>query len=166
VPLVCGKRSFMNLNLTGKFLTCLLVLVTLTSEISSSDRVYKDITGKTFQLSGLSGKWILVNFWATWCKPCMEEIPDLVKLQQMHSDVAIVGIAIMYRNKKEIIEFVQNHSIPYSVVYGDEDMASDFGGLKSLPMSFLYSPSGKLVKKYNGPITLNELEDAMKSEEK
>ena len=121
----------------------------------------KDDHGTHYTLSGLHGKWVLVNFWAPWCPPCLEEIPDLVAMQQQHRDLQVIGVAVMYESRKKVMDVVNRKSISYPVVFGNEDTASDFGGLDGLPTSFLYTPSGKLVGRHEGVLTRSDLEQAI-----
>lgn len=121
----------------------------------------KDKDGAHYTLSGLRDKWVLVNFWAPWCSPCIQEMPDLVALQQQHKDVQVIGVAVMYQSRKEVLDMVTKQSLSYPIVFGNEDTAGDFGGLDGTPTSFLYSPSGKLVGHHQGPLTQNEIEQAI-----
>ena len=117
--------------------------------------------GIRISLDGLHGKWVLVNFWAPWCPPCLAEMPDLVKMQERHKDLQVIGVAVMYRARQDVTDIVKNKSISYPIVFGNEDIASDFGGVSGLPTSFLYSPSGKLVGQHQGPLTPRQIEQAM-----
>ncbi len=117
--------------------------------------------GIRISLNGLHGKWVLVNFWAPWCPPCLAEMPDLVKMQERHKDLQVIGVAVMYRARQDVTNVVKNKAISYPIVFGNEDIASDFGGVSGLPTSFLYSPSGKLVGQHQGPLTRQQLEQAM-----
>jgi thiol-disulfide isomerase/thioredoxin len=117
--------------------------------------------GAQYTLSGLHGKWVLVNFWAPWCPPCLEEMPDLDAMQQQHKDLQVIGVAVMYGSRKEVMDIVNKKSISYPIVFGTEDTAGDFGGLDGMPTSFLYSPSGKLVGHHPGILTKNEVEQVI-----
>jgi thiol-disulfide isomerase/thioredoxin len=121
----------------------------------------KDRDGVQYTLSGLQGRWVLVNFWAPWCPPCLEEMPDLIALQQQHKDLQVIGVAVMYHSREKVTDVVSRLSISYPIVFGTEDTAADFGGLTGLPTSFLYSPSGKLVGQHQGPLSKAEIEQAI-----
>lgn len=118
----------------------------------------KDSNGVQYTLSGLQGRWVLVNFWAPWCPPCLEEMPDFSALQQQHKDVLVIGVAVMYKDRQKVTDALSRLSISYPIVFGTEDTAADFGGLDGLPTSFLYSPSGKLVGQHQGILTRAEIE--------
>lgn len=118
----------------------------------------KDKDGAHYTSSGMHGKWVLVNFWAPWCPPCLQEMPDLVSLQKQHQNLQVIGVAVMYESRQEVMGVVNKLSIPYPIVFGTEDTAGDFGGLTGLPASFLYSPSGKLLAHIVGPVTQADIE--------
>ena len=139
----------------------LLILLSLAHAAFASDWSLKDRDGVRYTQAGLNGKWVLVNFWAPWCPPCLQEMPDLDALQQRHKDLQVIGVAVMYGNRKEVVDMVSKLSISYPIVFGSEDTAGDFGGLDGMPTTFLYSPSGNLVGHHQGILTQTEIEQAI-----
>ena len=139
----------------------LLLALSLNHTASAGDWNLKDKDGAHYTLSGLQGKWVLVNFWAPWCPLCIQEIPEFNALQQQHKDLQIIGVAVMYDSRKEVLGKVSKHSISFPTVFGNEDIAGDFGGLDGMPTSFLYSPSGKMVGRHQGPLTQNDIEQVI-----
>ena len=121
----------------------------------------KDRDGVRHTQSGMHGKWTLVNFWAPWCPTCLQELPDFVAVQKAHHDLQVIGVAVMYKSRKEVNEVASQLSVSYPVVYGSEDIASNFGGMEGLPTTYLYNPSGKLVGRHAGPLTEEQLEQAL-----
>jgi thiol-disulfide isomerase/thioredoxin len=121
----------------------------------------KDKDGTHYKLSEQKGKWVLVNFWAPWCEPCLQEMPSLDALQKQHKDLLVIGVAVLYRKSQEVMDTVRSTSVSYPIVLGNEDIASDFGEMKGMPTSFLYAPSGKLVGHHDGPLTQTDIEQAM-----
>ncbi len=121
----------------------------------------KDKDGVTYTQGGQPGKWVLVNFWAPWCPICIGEMPDLNALQQRHKNLQVIGVAVMYRKKQEVLDVVHEQALVYPVVLGNEDIASEFGEMAGMPISFLYSPEGRLVGRHDGPLTAQEVEQAM-----
>jgi thiol-disulfide isomerase/thioredoxin len=137
----------------------LILLFSLVGPATASDDwTLTDKDGHQLRLSDFRGKWVLVNFWATWCPSCIAETAALKDLQKTHSNLVVIGIAEEYRNAKEVLDFIKEKAITYPVVLGSEDTAGDFGGLNGTPTNFLYSPNGQLIGKHEGPITQNELE--------
>ncbi|MBI5437169.1 MAG: TlpA family protein disulfide reductase [Nitrosomonadales bacterium] len=148
-------------SLKGTLFAALLLSLCLAQPAGARDWNLKDKDGTHYTLSGLRGKWVLVNFWAPWCPLCIQEIPEFISLQQQHKDLQVIGVAVMYKNREEVMDMVSKKSISYPVVFGNEDTAGDFGGIDGMPTSFLYSPSGKLVGRHQGPLTQNEVEQAI-----
>jgi thiol-disulfide isomerase/thioredoxin len=118
--------------------------------------------GHTLDQSAYHGQWVLVNFWATWCQPCRQEIPELIRLQHDEAGkLTIIGIAVSYSNPQSVTDFVRQHGMGYPIVLGNADMAAEFGGFMGLPASFLYGPDGRLMHRFEGPQTEASIEQAM-----
>jgi len=130
----------------------------------ADDWSLQDKDGVRYKLSEQKGKWVLVNFWAPWCPECLHEMPELNALQKQHKDILVIGVAVMYKKKQEVLDAVRTQSVSFPVVLGDEDIASDFGEMKGMPTSFLFSPSGKLIGHHDGPLTQNDVERATAQE--
>lgn len=126
--------------------------------------VFKDMQGQAQRLSDYRGKWVLVNFWATWCPPCLEEIPDLVELHEAHkkSDLVVIGVALE-STEKSVKQFVDKKHVSYPVVVGDYDLAAQVGEVEALPTSYLFDPTGKLVSYQEGMVTRSSIESYIKN---
>ena len=135
---------------------------------SEPNVTFKDLDGNNVALSSMKGKVVLVNFWATWCEPCRGEIPILIGLQQKYSGkgFTLLGAAMDDEGKKVVEPFVkttqfsvagQPATMNYPIVLGNDDIASQFGGLLGMPTSFLISRDGKIVKKYMGALNENQI---------
>lgn len=118
---------------------------------------YSENQGELLKLSDLKGKVVLVDFWATWCPPCREGIPDLVALKHEFKDkgVEVVGISLDALTRggataADVVPFIESYKINYPIVRGDELAINAFGGIKSIPTSFLIDTKGRVIAKYEG----------------
>lgn len=143
-----------------------LWLLMLSAEIFAAPHFsLKDTTGKTHQLSQYKGKWVLVNYWATWCPPCLEEVPDLVYLyDHREKDLMILGVVFDYKNVQEVTKYVDDMLMSYPIVLGDDAVVTQIGRADVLPTTFIYNPQGALVKTKRGLITRQMIEKIMKGE--
>ena len=137
--------------------TLLLVCPTL---VHAADFVIRDIQGKTHRLADYRGKWVLVNFWATWCSPCLSEIPELISLHNAHKDkdLLVIGIAMESGSRKKVADFARKHGISYPVVLGDFKTAKQIGVVDVLPSSYLYNSRGEQVSYQAGEVTRASVE--------
>ncbi|MEK7810503.1 MAG: TlpA disulfide reductase family protein [Pseudomonadota bacterium] len=126
--------------------------------------VFKDMQGKQQRLQDYRGKWVLVNFWATWCPPCLEEVPDLVSLHEAHkkTDLVVIGVALD-SSEKSVREFIDKRHVSYPIVLGDYELAAQVGEVEVLPTTYMYNPQGELVSYQQGIVTRGSVESYMKN---
>lgn len=118
-----------------------------------------DSNGKTHTLAQYKGKWVLVNFWATWCPPCLEEIPDLNALHEnKRNNLVVLGIAMDYKDPKTVLQFADQMMVGYPIILGDSKTAAQIGALTGLPTTYLYNPQGKMVAYNVGALTRQAVE--------
>jgi cytochrome c biogenesis protein CcmG/thiol:disulfide interchange protein DsbE len=127
---------------------------------SAPDFTLTDLQGNTLKLSDLRGKAVVLNFWATWCPPCKEEIPWLVDLQKRYGPqgLQIVGVAMDDSDPKDVVKFAAEHSINYPVLIGEDKVAEQYGGIDYLPTTFYIDRSGVVMNRIFGEPDRGELE--------
>lgn len=141
-----------------------LLLALLTSWAQAGDFKVTDTNGKIHTLAGYKGKWVLVNYWATWCPPCLEEIPDLIALHEnKKNNLVVIGVAMEYRNAKQVTDFADGMLVSYPIVLGTPQVVNQIGPVPGLPTTYLYSPDGKMVAQQVGAITREAVESFIAS---
>lgn len=120
------------------------------------------VDGKTFDLADQRGKWTIVNFWATWCGPCLEEMPELSALDAMREHIVVVGLAYEDITVEDMRAFLQKRPVVYPIALLDVyNPPADFETPRGLPMTVLVGPDGKVAKTITGPVTAHDLEAAI-----
>jgi thiol-disulfide isomerase/thioredoxin len=137
-----------------------LYLAVLVPSTSIADFRVADNKGKHHTLEQYLGKWVLVNFWATWCAPCLAEIPVFSELYQSrkNKDLMILGIAVDYDDPNIVLQFAEKQNMSYPLILGDDEVIVQFGKINILPTTLLFDPKGKKVLHRIGPLTRIELE--------
>jgi thiol-disulfide isomerase/thioredoxin len=141
-----------------------LLLVCAASWVQAADFKVTDTDGKTHTLSGYKGKWVLVNYWATWCPPCLEEIPDLIAMHgNKKNNIVVIGIALDYRTAKQVTDFAEGLLVNYPIVLGNPQLVNQIGPVQGLPTTYLFNPDGKMVAQQVGAITREAVESYIAS---
>ncbi len=111
----------------------------------------RDINGKIVSTADWKGKVVILNFWATWCPPCREEVPELVQLQANYKDkLLVIGASEDEDEPQKVRQFVQRFGMNYPVVMATKELIDNYGGVPALPTSFLIDPQGRVVQKHTG----------------
>ena len=152
-------------------LTVALVLVAITAFAARADAggvdfSLPDVTGQVHRLSDHRGKWVVVNFWATWCGPCMAEIPELVRFHERHKDhdAVVIGVNFEEIETPALAAFIARMRIGYPVVRAGGEPLLPFEPLKGLPSTFFVDPKGELAAGHTGPVTAEAIEDFLARE--
>ena len=118
-----------------------------------------DVDGVTYDLAAHRGRWVVVNFWATWCGPCLKEMPELSELDRRRDDIDVVGLAYEDIEPADMQAFLKQRPVAYPVVIVDTFAPpADFAVPRGLPTTYLIAPDGKLAKQFLGPVTAQEIE--------
>ena len=138
----------------------LLVLALLWTGVAPAAENFTliDAQGKSHSLAGYRGKWVIVNFWATWCPPCLEEIPDLVAIKESRKDLEVIGIAMEFQDARQVMQFAEGMFVNYPIVLGDRKISESIGQVDGLPTTFIYDPQGRLAQRHVGKITRKQIE--------
>ena len=118
-----------------------------------------DLTGQKLNLSSYRGKVVLLDFWATWCDPCRDEIPRFVELQNKYADrgLQIIGVS-MDDSPEPVREFSQRFKMNYPVVMGNAKTGELYGGVLGLPIAFLIGRDGRISAKHIGATDMSVFE--------
>jgi cytochrome c biogenesis protein CcmG, thiol:disulfide interchange protein DsbE len=110
------------------------------------------LSGQKFTLSGQRGKVVLLDFWATWCKPCRDEVPQFVELQEKYGDKGLQIVAIsMDDDPQPVRDFIRQFKINYPVIMGNAGIGELYGGVLGLPIAFLIDRDGRIRARHAGP---------------
>ena len=137
----------------------LLVLASLgVSAEDSFDYQLHDLDGRLHKASDHRGKWLVINFWATWCAPCLKELPELERFYQQNKSTAhLWGVTFEDSDKTSIVEFVERLGITFPILGYGEDPLTGYGQVRVLPTTFLINPDGLFQHRFEGPITAQDI---------
>ena len=147
---------------TGVFFTVVLILFVVNNTNGDSAQGpyppnYQESQAELLKLSDLKGKIVILDFWATWCPPCRKGIPDFVELKEEYKDkgLEIVGISLDAISRggataNDVVPFMAEYNINYPIVKGDENVVYSFGGIQSIPTTFVLDREGKVIEKFQG----------------
>jgi thiol-disulfide isomerase/thioredoxin len=125
---------------------------------------YVDTTGKVWTPDELSGKVVVINFWATWCRPCQFEIPDLAKVARKYKDQGFIILGFMSDQPSDakLKAFRERYGLDYPVIRVDRALSDAFGQPRALPTNFVYDRNGHLVFDRPGAVSAAQLEHEIK----
>ena len=153
----------------GLLIAGFLVLMIFVQPVAAASKMpsflLRDVvTGDKVDSKNFSGKTLLVTFFATWCPPCIQEIPDLIKLHKKYEKkgFSVIALSVDESGLKTVRKLVEKRSINYPVLMADKSTAISFGGVVGIPTSFLINSNGTVVKKYPGYVPHMILENDIK----
>lgn len=151
-----------NTNKCGPILLFLATLLFSSAVLAEpTDFTLPDINGKQHHLSEYRGKWVVVNYWATWCPPCLSEIPELVDFHEEHKnkDAVVLGVNFEDIGTSGLKRFTEEYFINYPVLRTNPAPSSALGIIPGLPTTYLVSPEGEIVARQVGPVTAKIISD-------
>ena len=153
--------DIISLRITGLLILVLTIFCSPLTLAEPVDFTLPDIEGKQQKLSDFRGKWVVVNYWATWCPPCLTEIPELVDFHEDHKDKDAVVLGVNFEDigMSGLKRFVEEYFISYPVLHTKPAPSSSLGIIPGLPTSFLISPEGEVVARQVGPVTAKSITD-------
>ncbi|GHA89559.1 TlpA family protein disulfide reductase [Cognatilysobacter bugurensis] len=120
------------------------------------------LDGTPYDLATHRGRWIVVNFWATWCAPCIKEMPELDEFDKRREDAEVIGLAYEDIEPDDLRAFLTKRPVSYPIAIVDvTDPPQAFDTPRGLPMTHLIAPDGRLAKSFLGPVTAADLDKAI-----
>lgn len=118
-----------------------------------------DTAGKAHRLADYKGRWVVVNFWATWCVPCIQEIPEIAAFHREHPDVVVIGIAEDAENPAKVKQFAAKVGHDYPLVLSNDAVDKQMGAPRALPTTRIYDPKGAVIYDRVGRVSKKFLEE-------
>ncbi len=147
--------------MTTRISALLATLLCLSIPASATTFSLVDIEGRNHQLENYRGKWVLVNVWATWCPPCVAEMPELEALHKSRSDLTVLGVSVDGEPAAKVTDFAGKLNITYPIIVGNLSIAQPFAP-KGFPTTILYDGNGQEVFNKTGKITKEEITRVIK----
>lgn len=132
---------------------------------AAPDFTLEALEGDSLQLSSLKGRTVLLNFWATWCTPCLQEMPLLAQLHRKWEarDVAVLGISLDHGDPEIITHYTKRLAIPYPILLGSDAVATAYK-VVALPATYMIDADGMITNHITGLVNIEELEAALNTQ--
>ena len=136
----------------------LLAVLPGTNASEVIDYQLRDMDGRLYKASDYRGKWLIINFWATWCAPCLREMPELERFyQQNRARAQVWGVSFEDSEKAAIQAYVGRLGITFPILGYGQDPLTGYGQVKVLPTTFVIDPDGLFQRRFEGPITAADI---------
>ncbi len=119
------------------------------------------LDGQAWDLADARGRWVVINFWATWCAPCLAEMPELSALDAMRAHVDVIGLAYEQTTPEALRDFLRERPVVYPIALIGMTPPTGFATPRGLPMTYLVGPDGATFRRFLGPVTAAEIETAI-----
>ena len=164
---VCAVR-FSAINLDNRvmrkmkaYLLILMFSLPLFAQANQEERQFTDIHGNAMAMSDMLGKWVVVNYWASWCPPCLEELPELEHFHHTHKDDLAVVLGINTEegmSHSSLADFAEDFMLSFPIIPLQQELPH-FGAVPGLPTTFLINPEGEVVARQVGKVTAEMIEN-------
>ena len=136
------------------------MIIVVVKEARAIEYELPDTNGQIQSLDQYKGKWLIVNYWATWCNTCIKELPELIDFHENNDvDAVVVGINFETIERNRLKEFVNSRTIPYAVLNTEPVEKTPLGPVPVLPTTYIINPQGKVVAGESGIVTRKNLEN-------
>jgi thiol-disulfide isomerase/thioredoxin len=144
----------------ARFLVSLFLAYSLLTTVQAVELKLNRLDGSTHYLSDYRGSWVVVNYWATWCPPCIEEMPELQDFHDAHVNrkAMVIGINTEIVAREKLLEFLDDYFITYPIYTSPPLFESELGEIPGLPTTFLISPLGTVEAREIGGVTRDMIE--------
>lgn len=142
---------------------CLVTAFTLFAIAPAAAFDLVDTQGKAHRLADYKGRYVVLNFWATWCVPCIQEIPEIAAFHREKPGVVVIGVAVDAENAAKVKQFAAKVGHAYPLVLSNERVEKQLGEQRALPTTRIFDPAGQVIYDRVGRVSRKTLEEATKS---
>lgn len=144
-----------------------VLFFTLNNKPKAPDVTFTTIAGKKIAMADLKGKMVLVNFWATDCPGCVNEMPALVETYKKYQTqgLEIIAVAMPYDPPAQVVNYMKVKNLPFPVMHdGFSEMTEKFGGVSLVPTSYIFNKNGERIQRTIGELDFAQLDQLIKKE--
>jgi thiol-disulfide isomerase/thioredoxin len=150
-------------SLRRRALLALALAAAITGPLDALAFNLTDTQGKRQRLADFKGRWVVLNFWATWCVPCIQEIPEIAAFRREHEAIVVIGVALDAEDAARTKQFAVKVGHDYPLVLANDAVEKQLGSVKALPTTRVFDPTGKMVYDRTGRVDRKLLESLTKS---